>query len=254
MAGLGLLTAPVAAVGVLTVPTAARAALQSTPEEPDARELLARAERVYSELRTLRARFTQTVEVPLLERSRTGSGVWYQKGRGRFKMEFADPIGDLIVADGTYLWLYYPTTNPGQAIRSTIEASPMGAQMVDLQGRIFEDARTSYDAEYVGEERVTGRAAHLIALHPRAGSPYRLVRVWVDTENYLVRKFEITEENQTVRTVVLGDLEPNVPIDDGTFHFVLPRESTSFRDEARPGQSGLRQEHRRFRANPRRPH
>jgi outer membrane lipoprotein-sorting protein len=44
----------------------------------------------------------------------------------------------------------------------------------------------------------------------------------VDTENYLVRKFEITEENQTVRTVVLGDLEPNVPIDDGTFHFELP--------------------------------
>lgn len=98
----------------------------------------------------------------------------------------------------------------------------MGAQMVDLQGRIFEDARTSYDAEYVGEEMVTGRPAHQIALHPSTESPYRLVRVWVDTENYLVRKFEITEENQTVRTVVLGDLEPNVPIDDGTFHFVLP--------------------------------
>ena len=72
---------------------------------PDVREILARAESTYNELSSLRAHFTQTIEVPLLERTRTGSGVWYQKGKGRFKMEFEDPVGDVIVADGTYIWV-----------------------------------------------------------------------------------------------------------------------------------------------------
>ena len=158
---------------------AAEGLASSMQAVPDVREILARAESTYSELSSLRARFTQTIEVPLLERTRTGSGSWYQKGRGRFKMEFEDPVGDVIVADGTYIWLYYPTTNPGQVIRSTIEARTTGAHMVDLQGRIFEDAKTIYDAEYLLEEVVTDRPTHLIELTPREASPYRRVRVWV---------------------------------------------------------------------------
>ena len=195
---------------------------------PDVREILARAEQRYEGLGSLRARFEQTITVPLLDRSRHGTGVWYQKGRGRFKMEFTDPAGDVIVADGAYVWLYYPTTNPGQVIRSTIEASPTGAHMVDLQGRIFEDAKTIYDAVYVAEEQVTGRLTHLVRLTPRAASPYRRVQVWVDTESYLVRKFEIVEENETIRTVELSDLEPDVPIPDWTFSFQLPADVDVF--------------------------
>ena len=37
-------------------------------------------------------------------------------------MDFHEPEGDLIVADGSHLWLYYPSTHPGQVIRSEIEA------------------------------------------------------------------------------------------------------------------------------------
>ena len=207
---------------------AAFAPTMAAQSAPDVREILSRAETRYEELRSLRARFTQTIEVPLLERTRRGSGMWYQKGRGRFKMEFTEPPGDLIVADGTYVWLYYPTTNPGQVIRSTIEASPTGGHMVDLQGRIFEDAKTVYDAELVLEEEVTGRATYLVSLTPREASPYRRVRVWVDTETYLVRKFEITEENETVRTVELGQLEPDAQIADWTFRFDLPSDVDVF--------------------------
>ena len=39
----------------------------------------------------------------------------------------------VIVSDGTTLWLYYPSTHPGQVIRSTIDANATGAGMVDLQ-------------------------------------------------------------------------------------------------------------------------
>ena len=175
-------------------------------EPPEVRDLLARAEQVYDGLSSMQAEFDQTIEIALLGRKRSGSGTWYQKGNGRFKMDFADPAGDIIVADGSSLWLYYPSTHPGQVIRSTIDANTTGAGMVDLQGL----------------EEVDGHSTWLVTLTPRTESPYRMVRVWVDAENLLVRRFEITEENETLRTVVLRNLQPNADIPDSTFSFTPP--------------------------------
>ena len=206
-------------------PRAARA--QATPAGesavPDVRRILARADSVYDGLASLQAQFEQTIDVTLLGQSRTGTGTWYQKGRGRFKMDFAPPKDDdLIVADGEHLWLYYPSTHPKQVIRSTIEANVTGSGMVDLQGRIFDEAAEGYDAELEGRETLDGHVTFRILLTPTGQSPYRHVRVWVDADSYLVRKFEIMEENETLRTVVLRHLQPNRSIPDATFSFTPP--------------------------------
>lgn len=201
---------------------------QSTPRASGAgsdaqvRRILARAEEVYDALGSLQAEFEQTIEVTLLGRSRSGSGTWYQKGRGRFKMDFSDPADDVIVADGSHLWLYYPSTHPDQVIRSTIDASVTGAGMVDLQGRIFDEAAAGYDAELEGREEIGGHETLRIFLTPTGESPYRHVRVWVDADSYLVRKFEIMERNETLRTVVLRELQPDRAIPDATFSFTPP--------------------------------
>lgn len=198
------------------------AAAQQPSGAPEVRELLGRAEARYDALTSLRAEFDQKIEIPLLGRERTGSGRWYQKGRGRFKMEFTEPEGDLIVADGASLWLYYPSTHPGQVIRSTIDANVTGAGMADLQGRIFEQAAAAYDAELVGREDVGDRSTWLVSLTPRGASPYRRVRVWIDADDLLVRRFEIVEENETIRTVALRNLRPDAPVADTVFAFTPP--------------------------------
>jgi outer membrane lipoprotein carrier protein len=198
----------------------------ATPPDVGAQEevrgILARADSVYDGLTSLQAEFDQTIDVTLLGRSRSGSGTWYQKGPGRFKMDFADPAEDVIVADGSHLWLYYPSTHPNQVIRSTIDANVTGAGMVDLQGRIFDEASEGYDAELEGREEIDGHETLRIFLTPRGESPYRHVRVWVDADAYLVRKFEIMERNETLRTVILRELRPNRPITDETFSFTPP--------------------------------
>ena len=209
-----------ASLSVLLVAPGATVAQETG--DPDVRDLLGRAEAIYDGLSSMRARFDQTIEITLLGRKRTGSGDWYQKGAGRFKMDFTDPEGDVIVSDGVTLWLYYPSTHPGQVIRSTIDANATGAGMVDLQGRIFEEAAEAYDAMLEGRRDVEGHETWLVTLTPRAESPYRKVRVWIDTGTLLVRRFEITEENETLRTVVLRDLQPDAPIEDAVFRFTPP--------------------------------
>jgi len=207
------------------------AAAQQAHGAPEVRELLGRAEARYDALTSMRAEFDQKIEIPLLGRERSGTGRWYQKGRGRFKMEFTEPPGDVIVADGTSLWLFYPSTHPNQVIRSTIDANVTGAGMADLQGRIFEQAAAAYDAELVGREEVEGRPTWLVVLTPREVSPYRRVRVWIDADDVLVRRFEIVEENETIRTVVLRNLRPDVPIDDEVFAFTPPPGADVFEGE-----------------------
>ena len=195
---------------------------------PDVQVLLDRAREAYDGLTSMRAVFEQTIEIPLLGRRRDGSGSWYQKGPGRFKMDFADPAGDVIVADGQYLWLYYPSTHPGQVIRSAIDANVTGAGMVDLQGRIFEEADTAYDAVLKGSEDVKGHATWQIALTPTGESPYRRVRVWVDEDSFLVRRFEILEENEKVRTVILVELRTHDAIADSVLEYVPPEGTDVF--------------------------
>jgi len=215
------------AMALLFVPGQAVAQEAGTPA-PDVQVLLDRAREVYDGLTSMQAVFEQTIEIPLLGRRRDGSGSWYQKGPGRFKMDFTDPEGDVIVADGQFLWLYYPSTHPGQVIRSAIDANVTGAGMVDLQGRIFEEADSGYDAVLQGTDDVKGHVTWRIALTPTGESPYRRVRVWVDEDSFLVRRFEILVENETVRTVILDELRPNDSIADSVFEFVPPEGTDVF--------------------------
>lgn len=194
------------------------------PRDPGPRELLERARSRYERLGSMTASFEQTVTVALLDQESHGTGRWYQKGPGRFKMDFAEPPEDVIVADGEHLWLYYPSTHPGQVIRTTIEANATGRGMADLQGRIFQEARHGYRIEDGGDHQVSGTRTSELILTPMEGtrSPYRRVRVWVGKSDLLVRKFEIVEENETVRTVRLWDLEPDAAVADSVFRFRVP--------------------------------
>lgn len=201
----------------------------STGSRPDVAEILERAERAYAGLASLRARFRQTIEVPLMNRRREGHGIWYQKGRGHFRMDFLEPPEDEIVADGTHLWLYYPSTNPDQVIKTTLGDARTEAGTADVLARILDEARTAYEGAYVGHERLAGVETHVISLRPLdPGSPYRRVRVWIGVEDDLVRRFEITEANETVRTVTLTELEPNARISEGTFRFTPPADADVF--------------------------
>ncbi len=191
------------------------------PQEVDLDALLAEAERTYASLSSLRASFVQLMEVPLLERSSTGQGTWYQKGRDRFRMDFRDPPDDEIVADGTHLWLFQPSVQPHQVIRSTLADGVSDSSTPDLLARILSQARTAYRSRYEGRESVAGVQTHRIALAPIGRSQYREVRVWIGDDR-LVRRFQILEENESRRTVTLSGLEPNVPLADSLFRFTPP--------------------------------
>jgi outer membrane lipoprotein carrier protein len=223
----GALPAAVSGAGGGTNPAAAgaqRAPAQQTdaPTAPrttdEAREVLLRAERAYDAVRSLRADFVQDLTVPLLNSSQRSRGQIFHRKPDRFLMRFSDPAGDVVVADGTQVWLYYPSTDPRQVIRT----SAGEAGRLDLQREFLSNPTERFEATLDGTETVDGRSATALTLVPRGASPYRKVRIWVDARDALVRRFEITESNEAVRRVELRNLAANVSLADDLFSFTPP--------------------------------
>ena len=181
--------------------------------------ILREAEQAANGVRTLEADFVQNLSVPLLNQTQRSAGKMYQKRPDRFLMRFTDPAGDVMVADGRHFWIYYPSTDRTQVIRTSIAN---GAGQVDLQRQFLSNPVQRYVSTVAGEEIVGGRPAHVLSLVPRGDSPYRLLRVWVDKQDHLVRRFEITEENESVRRVELSNLRVNASVADNLFTFTPP--------------------------------
>jgi outer membrane lipoprotein carrier protein len=187
---------------------------------PDATSILARAEKAYDAVRSLQADFVQDLTVPLLDQTQRSRGTMYHRRPDRFLMKFSDPAGDIVVADGKYLWMYYPSTDRKQVIRATLEE---GGQGVDLQREFLSNPTARFRATLDGTDAVGGRSADLLTLVPRqSSSPYRKIRLWVDRGDALVRRFEITEQNGTVRRLELRNLKTNVTLSDRLFTFSMP--------------------------------
>jgi outer membrane lipoprotein carrier protein len=183
--------------------------------------VLDRASATYQTIRTLSAEFTQVVENPLLGAPDTTRGKLYQMRPSRFAMRFTRPRGDRIVADGRHLWLYTPSTTPGQVIRTAIPS--VGTTGPNLIAQFVERPRERYRARYVRADSVAGRVMDVVELVPKAADlPYDKAVVWIDREDGLVRRIEIEESSGQHRTLVLDKLVVNRGVPGREFTFSPP--------------------------------
>jgi outer membrane lipoprotein carrier protein len=182
-------------------------------------ELLEDAGERYGRIRLFCAGFEQELAVPLLGETTSSKGVLCQERPNRFSMRFSDPAGDIVVADGEFFWVYYPSADPGQVLRFTMETRPGG---FDFQKEFLENPGEKYELEYLGTEAVLGRRTHLISATPLRSVAFTGARLWLDPESSLILKMEIVQENGSKRTVSLSDLQLNPDPDPDRFRFTPP--------------------------------
>jgi outer membrane lipoprotein carrier protein len=198
---------------------------EDAEEAQSAAEILRRTEARADGIRTLEADFVQSVRVPLLNQTQNSAGRLFQRKPDRFLMRFSQPAGDVMVADGRYFWLYYPSSDRTQVIRTSIAK---GGGSVDLQRQFIGNATARFVPTLNRSETVDGHDTHVLTLVPRQASPYRILRIWVDKRDFTVRRFETTEENESVRRVELRNIRVNQPIADNVFVFTPPRGTQVF--------------------------
>jgi outer membrane lipoprotein carrier protein len=204
-----------------TITIAALALAPAALEAQGVERTIDRAVAAWAAAKTVRASFEQTLTNPLTGSDVTARGEFQQQGRNRIDIRFTDPAGDRIVADGRVLWIYVPSTTPGQVIRSSLAR---GASSVDLTGQFLTSPRSKYTITSAGTASVGGRPARGLVLTPKREGivPFSRATVWVDDRDGLVRQFEVTDPNGITRRVRLTSIAVNVPVDAWVFRFTPP--------------------------------
>jgi outer membrane lipoprotein carrier protein len=185
-------------------------------------DLLDRAVAAWAKVKTARATFEQTITNSLTGRTLTATGEYQQQRPGKLSVRFSDPANDRIVADGSKLWLYLPSTTPGQVIRTSIKDGGTGT--LDLTAQFLTAPRSRYTITPAGAAQVSGRATHAFALVPKQkeGAPFQTATVWIDDADATIRQFEVTESSGVQRRVRLTSFRPNAPVDASAFRFTVP--------------------------------
>jgi outer membrane lipoprotein carrier protein len=181
-----------------------------------------RAVAAWAKVKTVRGTFDQTVTNPLTGTSGSAHGTYAQERPNRLAIRFLPPQADAIVADGTTLWIYLPSSAPGQVIKR--RATDGQSVPIDLTGQFLDQPRAKYVITAAGTKTVDGHATHALTLVPKPGasSPFTKATVWVDDDDSLIREFEETETSGVVRHVHLTAVTPNAGVERSAFTFSVP--------------------------------
>lgn len=182
---------------------------------------LQRAVVAYRHAETISIRFDQTVTNPLTDRSARSSGELLRKRPNLLSITFSSPATDRIVADGTNLWVYLPSSAPGQVIK--MPAAGQQGMMIDPLGQILSAPIDRYAIAQGGAANVGGHATHAVTLTPKSGHDlFTTATLWVDDANGAVRRVETTEPSGLVRRVTITQFRKNVSIPRSAFRFIAP--------------------------------
>jgi outer membrane lipoprotein carrier protein len=187
--------------------------------EGTALQVLEAASARFADVESLCADFVQEIRVPLLGEERTTRGRLCQERPNLFRMDFTDPDGDQVVADGESFWLYYPSMSPGQVVRLPVDPERGG---MDFYREFLEDPAGTYDIGAGVAETVDGVRTLRVELTPRGDRGYQRAAVWIDHESRLIRRVELEEENGSVRRITLSRTELDPSLAPDHFRFEPP--------------------------------
>ncbi len=208
---------------VMYAPVAGRAA--------DFQSVLAGIDHYYESIRSLRAEFSQVVEVPALEKSETFSGTLYFLKPNLIRLEYSKPAGQLLVADGTDWWFYMPRQEIPQAMHGAggdLQVYVLGGRMAQrFDGRLLKTASRGGAECYVLELKPKGRNAY-----------YRSLRAWVDRLTFATRAVRYLDETGNFNTFDLGVASTDTPLAPELFSFTPPANAQVLEADSPAGSAG----------------
>ena len=185
-------------------------------------QAIVRAQTAWAKVKTLRASFDQSLINPITGSAMESKGILQQRKPNKLAINFTQPAGDRIIADGKFVWVFLQSATPGQVIK--LANTDVGAASTDLIGQFLSTPRSKYDASDAGTEKVNGRTARALILTAKQGErlPFVRAKVWVDSADALIRQFESTDGNGITRKVKITQMSPNASVQSDAFTFKVP--------------------------------
>ena len=145
-----------------------------------------------------------------------------QAGHDKLAMRFTDPPGEAIVIDGQYVWVYTPSTTPGPG---DPDAVPSGGPVYgyNILAWLLDRPAERYKATYVRADRSkAARSTSCSSVPAVPDLPFDRAILWLDKEDGLPRRLDITEHSGATRTLTLSKVRTNRSVPKDTFTFKVP--------------------------------
>jgi outer membrane lipoprotein carrier protein len=180
---------------------------------------LDRAVALYGNAPTVRGKLEQTLTNPQTKTTYSAKGELFQREQKRFALRFTEPAADAIVNDGKTLWVYLPSSMPGQVMKL-----PMGAGgNFDFLSQLLRAPRASYLVTTRPDTTVSGHRAAIYALVPRKlNNPFLRATLWIGRDDAKLWMVETVEPSGLVRRVRFTSMSLGAPLPEGVLTFTPP--------------------------------
>ncbi len=181
---------------------------------------LDRAAQLYGAASAIRATFEQTLTIPGTPAPLISRGELFQRGTTHFALRFSEPAGDAIVSDGSALWIYLPSTQPGQVLKLSVGA---GASL-NFLGQLLTAPRKDNIVAPLPDDSVGHHRTAVYSLTPRqsAGAPFTRATVWIGRDDGLLWQLEFVAAVGGTRRVRFLQIHTGAAFPDNAFAFAVP--------------------------------
>jgi len=205
---------------VIYFATLALATAPATARAQSADAIIDRAVAAYGHLNSMRADFRQTLTNPLTGSTQITSGTILRKKPNFLSINFES--GDRVAADGSTLWVYLPSSTPGQVIRMPYTGG--NASAVDPAEQFLNSPRARFTVTSAGAATVAGRATHAVTMVPkRPNANFTSAKVWIDDADSSIRQFDVENASGLKRHVVITSFTANPALSPTSFKFSVPK-------------------------------
>ena len=126
------------------------------------------------------------------------------------------------MADGTWLWIYTPSSVPDQVIRQPIPTA--GANTPNLFAQFVNHPLERYRATYVGADTVAGEPVDVVRLVPRSPDmPFTQAELAIARSDGWPRRLSLVEESGQHRVLVFEAPAVDQGVPPAELRFTVPK-------------------------------
>jgi outer membrane lipoprotein carrier protein len=197
-----------------TIIAAFMASLSNTSLSQDnitAQQIIQNVQNVYSGITDAKASFTQTIKYSN-SKATSSTGTLYIKKENKYRIETGSQT---IVTDGITSWSYSPKKK-----QVVIDNYKETGNTFSPNKYLFQYPENFY-SDLEGTETLGGSDVYVLKLKPRESGYVKSAQLWVDKNEWLIKKISIVSDESTT-TFTVKNIHLNVGLSDSKFTFTPP--------------------------------
>lgn len=183
----------------------------SVSSAQDAQEIIKKVQSKYDNISDAKATFTQT-QKGKSGKANSSSGVIYIKKTNKYRIEAG---GQVIITDGKTSWSYSPRKK-----QVVVDNYKDDGNTFSPNKFLFNYPENFY-SDLEGEENLGGVDCYVIKLTPRSGGSVKSAKIWIDKNEDMIRKINISTSEATT-TYTLKDISLDAGLNASEFSFSPP--------------------------------